>query len=91
MPPLTNVQLTDQQIKNLENMGQITLPEPQATVTVGSIHASIGKFEWSVKMGPAVLGMGVFTIPYAEKGSSVLQGVLDIAQGLGQLAERAGG
>jgi hypothetical protein len=49
MPPLTNVQDAYQQIKNLENTGQITLPEPQATVTVGSINASTGKFDWSVR------------------------------------------
>ena len=49
MPTLTPVQAAYQQIKNLENTGQITLPEPQATVTVGSINASTGKFEWSVK------------------------------------------
>ena len=49
MPPLTNLQSAYQQIKNLENTGQITLPEPQATVTIGSINASTGKFEWSVK------------------------------------------
>jgi hypothetical protein len=35
-------------IKNLENTGQITLPEPQATVTVGSINPSTGAFTWSV-------------------------------------------
>jgi len=36
------------QIKNLENTGQITLPEPQDTVEVGTIDPRAGTFTWSV-------------------------------------------
>jgi len=35
-------------IKNLENAGQITLPEPQDTVEVGTIDPRAGTFTWSV-------------------------------------------
>jgi hypothetical protein len=35
------------QIKNLENSGQITLPEPQATVEIGTIDPKAGTFTWS--------------------------------------------
>ncbi len=36
------------QIKNLENTGRLNLPQPQASVTVGTINALTGKFEWAV-------------------------------------------
>jgi hypothetical protein len=36
------------QIKRLENSGQITLPEPQATVTMGTIHLDMGTFTWAL-------------------------------------------
>jgi hypothetical protein len=36
------------QIKNLENTGQLTLPEPRDTVSVGSIDFATGAFTWNV-------------------------------------------
>lgn len=35
------------QIKNLENSGQITLPEPKATVELGTVDPKAGTFTWS--------------------------------------------
>jgi len=36
------------EIKKLENSGQFVLPEPQATVDIGTIDAATGGFAWSV-------------------------------------------
>jgi len=37
-----------QQIKKLENSGQLTLPEPQETIEIGTIDPAAGTFTWSV-------------------------------------------
>jgi hypothetical protein len=36
------------QLKNLENSGKITLPEPQDTVTMGTINPKAGTFTWAL-------------------------------------------
>ena len=36
------------QLKNLENTGKLTLPQPKDTVDVGTIDAATGAFTWNV-------------------------------------------
>jgi hypothetical protein len=45
---LSRVDLALTVIKNLEDWGQLNLPEPHATVGVGSIDAAAGAFFWTV-------------------------------------------
>lgn len=57
------------QIKNLENTGKITLPEPQETVVIGTIDPTLGTFTYST---PTIEQTTVLPPPPGGKKNTIL-------------------